>query len=94
MLKNSENTHHNEVLTNIIDIPRHYSKLPRNFSKVTDRELECLYCFATGKNSAETGNFLNISKRTVESHMQNIKTKVGINKTTALIYHATKQQLI
>lgn len=68
--------------------------LLKDFSKATKRELECLYYFAVGKNANEVGEILAISKRTAESHVQNLKIKVDVRKLAELIFYATKQQLI
>lgn len=83
------------MITNvIIKLPHNQTPALKDFSKATNRELECLHYFAIGKSSSEIGELLDISKRTVESHIKNIKSKVGVKKTTALIYYAVKQHLI
>ncbi len=52
------------------------------FSK---REFECLYHLSMGKCTKQVGHTLNISKRTVESHMINMKLRFGVNSKFDLI---------
>ena len=44
---------------------------------LTLRELECIKWTAAGKTSYETGIILGISRRTVERHLENTKTKLN-----------------
>jgi DNA-binding CsgD family transcriptional regulator len=46
---------------------------------ITARELECLQCLSQGLTAKEAGNVLQISPRTIESHVQNIKDKLGVS---------------
>lgn len=51
------------------------------FSKLSVREREVLKYWVLSKTSVETGDLMNISSLTVETHRKNIKTKL---KTTSL----------
>lgn len=52
---------------------------------ITLREYQCLMHLSKGKSAKEIGKILNISCRTVESHLANIKTKTGCVLTSQLI---------
>lgn len=43
-----------------------------------ERELECLYWAARGKTNAEIGAILNISRHTVNTHIESAKGKLGV----------------
>lgn len=51
---------------------------------LTKREIECLYYLSIGKTAYEISLILSISKRTVETHVQNIKNKLAIYKQCQL----------
>jgi DNA-binding CsgD family transcriptional regulator len=59
------------------------SKLFRDFmsnqllSKLTPREKECLILCLKGKTAKESGKVLQISFRTVEEYINNLKVKLG-----------------
>lgn len=62
--------------------------LPNNFllhNTLTPREQECLKLFLFGQTASETAKELKISQRTVEQHMDNIKTKCQCRKKRDLI---------
>jgi len=61
---------------------------------LSKRECECLYWVALGKTAEEIGSILRCSKRTIEFHINNAKTKTNTSKITALIYQAAKSGLI
>lgn len=61
---------------------------------LTKREIECIYWLSQGKSSEEIGIILNLSKRTIETHILHAKKKLNCYKTTQLIYLAQKQALI
>ena len=44
---------------------------------LTEREFECVGYLTRGKTAEEMSIILNISKRTVETHIQNIKRKMN-----------------
>jgi DNA-binding CsgD family transcriptional regulator len=52
---------------------------------VTKKELECLHLLVIGKTMKEIANILNISSRTVEDHLNNIKFKTGLTYKSQLV---------
>lgn len=55
---------------------------------LTKRELECLIWLAQGKSAEESSLILLISRRTVETHIRNLKEKMGCYKQTDLVRKA------
>ncbi len=53
--------------------------------KLTMRESECLMELIKGKTAVQIAESLDISKRTVESYMENIKGKLGCNNKSELV---------
>ena len=66
-------------------------KLP---SDLSGRELEVLRLIAEGLTNAEIADQLFTSKRTIETHRQNIIEKTQAKNTAALIKYAVNQKLI
>ena len=63
----------------------------------TGRELEVLRLIAQGKNNEETAEKLFLSVRTVEKHLTNIYSKMGVSGKSARAYaasYAIKQKLV
>jgi DNA-binding CsgD family transcriptional regulator len=56
--------------------------------QLTDRELEVLDLIAKGLGSREIANALHLSIKTVESHREHIKTKLGLTRAAELINYA------
>jgi len=73
---------------------RHGEKMEPVESKLTRREEAILSRVAKGFSSKAISNELNISVRTVETHRQNIKTKLQLNTTAELTKYAYDQQLL
>ncbi|AMJ64276.1 response regulator [Hymenobacter sp. PAMC 26628] len=61
---------------------------------LTARELEVLKLIAEGLTNSEVADQLFTSKRTIETHRQNIIGKTGVKNTAALIKLAVRQGLI
>ena len=51
----------------------------------TDREWECLQLYFQGKSAKETGELLNISRRTVESYFASIKRKFKVHSKSDIL---------
>lgn len=51
----------------------------------TKREVECLKCLVLGMSMKEIATELNISCRTVESHLKNIKKKTNCYSRSGLV---------
>ena len=56
--------------------------------QLSDRELEVLELIAQGLGSREIANALHLSIKTVESHREHIKTKLGLTRATELVNYA------
>lgn len=56
-----------------------------NSSNLTDRELEVLEWIGRGLSQKEIADNMNISVKTVDNHIVNIKEKYGISKNTEMI---------
>ena len=54
----------------------------KNISK---REWQCVMLYARGKSARESGDILKISRRTVESHFENLKIKLNVNTKSEIL---------
>lgn len=63
------------------------------FDELTKRETEVLNLVVKGLTSAEIGEQLFISKRTVDKHRQNIMSKLNVSRTPELIRRVTENQV-
>ncbi|WP_035565298.1 response regulator [Hymenobacter sp. IS2118] len=61
---------------------------------LTHREREILQLVATGLTNQEIADQLFTSKRTVESHRQNLLEKTGVKNTPALVKYAMERGLL
>jgi DNA-binding NarL/FixJ family response regulator len=61
---------------------------------LNDRELECLTWSARGKTSPEIATILDISKRTVNFHIENACRKLNVSTRTEAVVKATSGRLI
>ncbi len=57
----------------------------RNYFKLTAREMEIILYTISGFTNVETAEKLDITKRTVETHQNNIYNKLGINNKIELL---------
>lgn len=66
-----------------------------NFSNhpLSKRELDCIQQLILGKTAFETAKTLHISDKTVENHLANIKTKLGLKRKSQIIHYAYKYSL-
>lgn len=62
-------------------------------AQLSDREIQILCLVAQAKTSKEIGSELFISKVTVESHVRNIKDKLGFTRSGELIRYALKNNI-
>lgn len=58
------------------------------------REREVLHLIAQGLSSTAIGRRLGISARTVETHRERVKTKLGVNSHAGLIRYAVERELM
>ena len=66
----------------------------RHLSKLTKRECEVLAWVARGKSAWEIGEILEITKRTVDEHVQTACRKLGAENRTHAVAIAISQGLI
>jgi DNA-binding NarL/FixJ family response regulator len=59
-------------------------------SQLTDREFEVFLRFGDGSDAAEIAQHLRISRKTVDVHRANIKKKLGLSTSSALICEAVQ----
>ena len=63
------------------------------FSRLSDREREVLQLMAEGRSTKEIAMQLNLSVKTVESHRNNIMTKLDIHSIAELTKYAIREGL-
>ena len=56
--------------------------------RLTDRELQVFQMLGVGKGTADIAAELHVSLKTIESHRENIKHKLGIRNAVDLLCHA------
>jgi DNA-binding NarL/FixJ family response regulator len=62
--------------------------------RLSERELDVLRLTARGMSSKEIAGRLQISQRTVEGHLNNIYSKLGVNSRTEAVVYAAARGLI
>ena len=70
------------------------TKVLSRFIKLKDRELEALTWVARGKTSADIARKLCLSKRTIDFHLDNARTKLGAGTRTEAVIKAVASGLI
>jgi DNA-binding NarL/FixJ family response regulator len=66
----------------------------RNDVKLSKREIEILVMIANEQTNEEIAQTLSLSKRTVDSHRQNMINKLNLKNTAGLIKYAIKNNLV
>lgn len=54
----------------------------------TKRQAQVISCLLRGNSAGDTGKIIGLSKRTVETHLENIKNLLGCYKKSELVNHA------
>jgi len=62
--------------------------------RLNDREIECLTWVARGKTSTEIAQILDLTKRTVDFHIDNARGKLGATTRTEAVIKAATGRLI
>lgn len=62
--------------------------------RLSEREVETLTWAARGKTSAEIAQILGTTKRTVDFHIDNARTKLGVANRTEAVIRAAQSRLI
>lgn len=76
------------------EIKNHLMDAPNNlYGKLSNRERQVLKFMAEGHSTKAIANLLNISVKTVETHQQNIKYKLGIKSIVGLTKFAVREGL-
>ncbi|MCH9644404.1 MAG: helix-turn-helix transcriptional regulator [Gammaproteobacteria bacterium] len=55
--------------------------------QLTHREKQCIKYLLKGFTMKEVGRMMNISHRTVESHIANMKNKLGFSNTKKMVFY-------
>jgi LuxR family transcriptional regulator len=84
----SNKTLANNKYLNTLRIDRYQLGEDYNYQHLTKREVECIKWCIKGKTAKETALILNITKRTVNAHLENAKQKLNCYKQSVLIYRA------
>jgi len=58
--------------------------------QLTDRELHVLHLLGAGLSTREVAGELKLSFKTIETHRENIKRKLGLQSAAALVHYATQ----
>jgi DNA-binding NarL/FixJ family response regulator len=67
---------------------------PQKNTDLSERETEVLYQICKGLSNQEIADALNISKRTVDKHRENILSKSGTKNTAGLVMYAIKNGVV
>jgi DNA-binding NarL/FixJ family response regulator len=62
--------------------------------KLSDREVEVLRLLITNQRNAQIADSLNISPKTLETHVRNIYNKLGIDSRASLLLNSEKWSII
>lgn len=65
-----------------------------NEAKLQDREIEVLTWAGRGKTSGEIGTILGLAARTVDFHLENARTKLGVSTRIQAVVEATRSGII
>jgi DNA-binding NarL/FixJ family response regulator len=60
------------------------------FGKLTDREFEIFQLIGNGRSTREIAQQLGLSTKTIDVHRANLKAKLELQDTTALVRHAVR----
>ncbi len=60
------------------------------FGKLTDREFEVFQLIGRGRSTREIAQQLGLSTKTIDVHRANLKAKLDLQDTTALVRHAVR----
>jgi DNA-binding NarL/FixJ family response regulator len=63
-------------------------------SRLTRRELEVLHLLSRGRTPKEIGRELSVSRKTVSTHIQNIRTKLNVHSQAQAVAVAFRDQLV
>ncbi|PRY98815.1 LuxR family two component transcriptional regulator [Marinilabilia salmonicolor] len=81
-----------EILSGIIQNINKKQNGPRN-SGLTEREIEVLFNICKGLSNSAIAEQLNISKRTIDKHRENILVKTHSSNTAQMVVYAIKNKI-
>lgn len=70
--------------------PKYDLAYTKNEKRLSERELECLFCILRGMTAKKIAETIGLSKRTIEFYTENIKNKFGCLTKTELLLSALK----
>lgn len=79
------------LIENILSEKKEHSILT---TQLTDRELEVLMLICKGLSNSQIAKNLNLSKRTIDKHRENILSKTNAGNTAGLVMFAIKEGII
>jgi DNA-binding NarL/FixJ family response regulator len=83
-----------EVIERVINGLARAQPLPQSSIKeLTNRELDVFWLIGKGRSTAEIAKQLNLSVKTVETHREKIKRKLGLTSAGELMRHAVQWDL-
>jgi DNA-binding NarL/FixJ family response regulator len=82
------------VVLNRLDSTARKSSTSHGKEHLTRREREVLKLIAEGASTKEVANRLGLSPKTAQAHRENIKHKLAIHTTAAMVMYAIKHKLI
>jgi DNA-binding CsgD family transcriptional regulator len=62
--------------------------------QLSPREISCIHYLLKGKTAKEIANHLNLSYRTIEYYLENIRNKTGCRNKYELIAHFSTQSIL
>jgi DNA-binding NarL/FixJ family response regulator len=80
-----------DVLYNIV---KNFSSIKNKSNELTERESQVLFYICKGLSNTEIADVLNVNKRTVDKHRENILSKTQSKNTASLIMYAIQNKLV
>lgn len=84
----------NNTLFNLGDKKKYLLRGEFGCVELSKREAECMFCLVKGYTAKEVAKELYISNRTVETHINNVKGKLGVLSKSQLIQCLLKSNLL
>jgi len=75
----------NKFQDNFSDISENIYRKFTNIYRLSNRQTECLFYLSKGYSMKEIARKINVSPRTVESHMKCLKEKLNVNVRSSLV---------
>lgn len=82
-----------EILAVILNSINRKKQVPKS-TDLSEREIEVLYQICKGFSNNEIADILNISKRTVDKHRENLLSKTNTKNTAGLVMYAIKNEIV